>query len=191
MIAWLRGEPCQFEDDGLVLNVQGVGYHVLCSKSTLESLQGLAKTDLYIYTHVREDALVLFGFLDLNEKSLFLNLIKVNGIGPRSALNILSATTWQNVIDLIGRGDVRGLSALPKIGKKTAEQIILTLQGQLTLIQDSVGKPKTVQSRDQILSALLNLGFRLNDIEPVVNRMDPQIDVEQGVREGLAILAQL
>ncbi len=188
MISRLIGEVHDFDDDSAIINVGGVGYEVLCSTATRDALQALDSVELYIHTHVREDIFQLFGFFERNEKRLFLSLLKVNGIGPRSALNMLSASTWQKIIHLIESGDVKGLSMLPKIGKKTAEQIVLTLKGKLVFADQPHLEKST--SRREIVSALVHLGFKVNDVEKVVDRLDPKADVERGVRESLALLVQ-
>ena len=190
MIAWLKGEVLQCEEECVTLNVQGVGYQVLCTAATIDELRTRPTTELFIHTHVREDAFQLFGFLTAEERTLFLSLIKVNGIGPRSALHILGAATFGRIVDLIEAGDAKGLSGLPKIGKKTAEQIVLTLKGQLVFARSSpVLSPRT--NHEQIISALVNLGFKLVDVERVVQSLDPKAEIEQGVRESLSRLTTL
>ncbi len=187
MIGFLRGQVLQVDTEGAVILAGGVGYEVACAPSTLTNLEPEKSTDLFIYTQVREDAIQLYGFQSLPEKQLFLSLIKVNGIGPRSAMTILAAAGVEQIVDLINRGDAKGLSALPKVGKKTAEQIVLTLKGKLVRVEDQT-KPAALSSRQAIVSALVHLGFRLADVEKAVAAMPPEIDLEAGVREGLAAL---
>ncbi|MCB0411345.1 MAG: Holliday junction branch migration protein RuvA [Bdellovibrionales bacterium] len=187
MIGYLQGTPIGTDGDQLLLLVQGVGYELHCSKGTLAELEGLELAKLWVHTHVREDALMLFGFHHLSEKQLFLSLLKVNGIGPKSAMQILSASNFEKIIELIDLGDAKALSQLPKVGKKTAEQIILTLQGKLVRTET----PKTSAgqlARAQVVSALVNLGFRLQDVEKVVEQLDPKLDVQEGIRASLAAL---
>lgn len=191
MIAWLHGHPVNLGDDHVVLNVQGVGYELHCSQLTLDHVRERSDVHLHVYTHVREDVLQLFGFADVREKTLFLNLIKVNGVGPKSALAILSASTWPKIVELIENGDVKGLSSLPKIGKKTAEQIVLTLKGKLVFAEAARSPDQPMPVREEIVSALLHLGFKLADIEAVVDRLEAGVDVEQGVRVSLTQLSQI
>ena len=129
MIGYLKGDILQAGDDQVLLNVNSVGYEVFCSEQVLTKLIGETRTEFWIHTHVREDQLSLFGFLTKSEKQFFLSLLKVNGIGPKVALKILGAAPIEALISMIEDSDVRGLSQLPKVGKKTAEQIILELKG--------------------------------------------------------------
>ena len=103
------------------------------------------------------------------------------------ALTVLSATRTESIIDMIDKGDVKGLTKLPKIGKKTAEQIILSLKGKLVLEEDSPAAKKDSTS-NEVVSALVNLGFAMNDVEMVVGQMDTIQDLQDGVRQGLKAL---
>jgi Holliday junction DNA helicase RuvA len=191
MIGQLRGKLIEQNSDHVLLDVAGVGYEVHVSLQTLSELDSMKSTAdkdlrLFIYTHVREDALQLFGFLHRAEKELFLSLLKVNGIGTKSALTILSGAPVNRIIAMIDQGDAKALSALPKVGKKTAEQMILTLKGKLVLTetQDS---PQN-QAHREISSALLNLGFKASQIDGFIEKLPADIDFELGVREGLRVL---
>ena len=187
MIAYLQGQVLEVESVSAILNVKGVGYEVACSTHTLEALTEGQMAQLYIHTHVREDLIQLFGFNQKLEKQLFLSLIKVNGIGPKMAVQILSAASTKRLAEMIDQGDVKGLTGLPKVGKKTAEQMILSLKGKL--VQDApaaASKPSPV--RTEVISALVNLGFRLSDVEVVVKGLPEEVDFQTGVREGLSQL---
>ncbi len=184
MIGFLKGDLLQTGDDHVLLNVHGVGYEVFCSEQVLQKLIGEARTEFWVHTHVREDQLVLFGFLTKTEKQFFLSLLKVNGIGPKVALKILGAAPIEAIIGMIEGSDVRGLSQLPKVGKKTAEQIILELKGKLVMHGEETYTP-AFAARADIVSALVNLGFKLSDVEKTVNEMDAQTDLQEGVRTGL------
>ena len=190
MIAHLRGEVLQIDTEFAIIDVGGVGYEVFCSTNSLEKLTQGASVQLSIHTHVREDAFVLYGFGTKNEKELFLSLIKVNGVGPKLAMKILSGTTIENFLHLIEDGDVKGLSQLPKVGKKTAEQLILALKGKLEFSGDAGGskKPSAGTTRE-IFSALVNLGFRENEVQQIVQEFPEGIAFEEGVRRGLSHLS--
>ena len=188
MIGYLQGRPLRVSADSLILLVQGVGYELSCSTQTLQSLDGRSFVELWVYTHVREDALQLFGFASETEKTMFLSLLKVNGIGPKSALNMLSGAPVDQIMGWIEDANAGALSKLPKVGKKTAEQIVLTLQGKLVRAGgESVASSRFV-TRPQIISALVNLGFRIGDVEGVVDQMSPDTDLESGVRQALSAL---
>lgn len=188
MIGFLRGKIIEFSADNILLDVSGVGYEVHCSQQVLSSLQELKNTELvfWIYTHVREDALQLFGFLSREEKQLFLSLLKVNGVGPKSALSILGGAPLQQIFNYIESGNAKALSSLPKVGKKTAEQIILSLKGKLVRIEEhKTPEQKNIQ---EIQSALLNLGFKLTTVEEFIEGLPLEISVEDGIRQGLSAL---
>lgn len=194
MIAYLKGKVFEVDQETAIIENMGVGYEVLCSGSTLLDLQSERGTEveMWIYTHVREDSLQLFGFLNKEEKNLFLSLLKVNGVGPKSALSILGASSFESLFSMIEAGDVKGLTALPKVGKKTAEQIILSLKGKLVFGEDKKSS-RTIPApaHSEIRSALLNLGFRLPEIDKVMGDFPTQINLEEGVRRGLKALSSL
>ncbi len=208
MIAQLKGSLIEVTGESAVLDVAGVGYELLCSLNTLAELQtqlmggtgATSKVDklvqVYTYTHVREDVLQLFGFSSKTEKQLFTTLLKVNGIGPKMALNIVSGASVDQILVMIESEDVKALSKLPKVGKKTAEQMILTLKGKL-VIHESDKKASSQFSKQfslplqEISSALINLGFRSQDVEKVVSQMPKEIDLQEGIRQGLSALTSV
>lgn len=189
MIGFLKGRLMAVESDAVLLEAGGVGYEVLCSGFSLGELQDFSGKDvaLWIHTHVREDALQLFGFLSRAEKDLFLSLLKVNGVGPKLALGVLSGARASEIIDMIDSGNAKGLSGLPRVGKKTAEQIILTLQGKLVRVES----PKNLRAENlkQVQTALVNLGFKPAKVDEYVSGLPLDIDVEEGVRKGLSTLS--
>ncbi len=189
MISFLSGQVIDNEEGVLTLLCRGVGYEVTCSSNTVSDLEGRKIVQLWIYTHVREDSFHLFGFTTKVEKKLFMSLIKVNGIGPKLAIQILSGASLDHIIDSIEAKDVKALTQLPRVGKKTAEQMILTLKGVLIMDkkQQIAVEPKP---HKEILSALTNLGFRSSEVEEVVLTLPRDIDFEQGVRESLRLLSQ-
>lgn len=197
MIGFLRGRVIEQTFESVTMDVNGVGYELCCSTQTLDDLlfQGDAKQEsqVWVFTHLREDALALYGFSTPFEKKMFLSLLKVNGIGPKMAIKILSATQLSQLVAMIDEGNVKGLSSLPKVGKKTAEQLILTLKGQLVLDESDKGKKTKagglVGVQAEIISALVNLGFRAGDVEKVVETMPKDIDLQQGIRKGLQSLS--
>lgn len=186
MIGFLHGQPRLLASDQILMIVQGVGYEVSVTPQTAQDLSTQASAELWIYTHVREDALHLFGFATMNERMLFTSLLKVNGIGPKSAMHILGAAPFSNIQSWIELGDTKALSHLPKVGKKTAEQVVLTLQGKLVRVDEA--SPVKNTQRQEIVSALVHLGFRLVDVERVVEQMPKDLDFQAGIRQGLSAL---
>ncbi|MBC86494.1 MAG: Holliday junction branch migration protein RuvA [Bdellovibrionaceae bacterium] len=189
MIGFVRGKLIEINESDVLVDVQGVGYELHCSQSTIADLSGLDFVKVYAYTHVREDLIQLFGFSTPLEKQMFLSLIKVNGIGPKMATAILSAAPVDVILGYIENEDAKGLSSLPKIGKKKAEQIILSLRGKLVFDTDRGSETQKVAARDEIVSALVNLGFKPLDVQTVVDGFKSDVQVEQGIRMGLSQLA--
>lgn len=189
MIGYLRGKVAELNLESMLVDVHGVGYEVLCSTHSLSDFQSYIGEEVivWIHTHVREDAFQLFGFRTKDEKDLFLSLLKVNGVGPKSALTMLSGARANDIRDMIESGNAKALSALPKIGKKTAEQIILTLKGKLVRIETE--KEVRSETHKQITSALVNLGFKPQTVEQFVLGLPKDIQMEEGVRQGLATLS--
>lgn len=193
MIAYLRGKIQDVQADAIVLDVQGVGYEMLCPLSVLGEFHGRRGQtgEFWISTQVREDSITLFGFSTPALKQLFITFLKVNGVGPKMALNILSGATRDELVRLIETDDVKGLSKLPKVGKKTAEQIILTLKGKLVSAQDDELLPAPSGTSAEIMSALVNLGFRPADVEKAVSQLSKETNFEDGVRQGLSRLTSV
>ncbi len=190
MISYLQGAILTQDDETVVINVRGVGYEAWCSAHTLAALSGLSQVQVWVHTHVREDNIQLFGFATRAERELFHSLVKINGIGPKVAMKILSGAPLASLVQMIDDGDVRGLSSLPKVGKKTAEQIILALKGKL-VIGDEQSPKVGFAARSDIISALVNLGFKIQDVEKVVDKLEPSVAFEDGVKVGLSQLATL
>lgn len=197
MIGYLQGQVLEVNPESALVSVSGVGYEVLASLSTLAELQVLQQqkktANLWIYTNVREDALQLFGFLSRAEKQFFLTLLKVNGVGPRMALHALSGASFERICEMIESEDVKGLSKLPKVGKKTAEQMVLTLKGKLVFGEGAEARVVAAAAvpHPELSSALLNLGFHNKDVSRVLETMPKDIGFDQGLREALASLTSL
>jgi Holliday junction DNA helicase RuvA len=165
VIAHLRGSILEKHPNRIVIDVNGVGYDVFVPLSTYYGLGDPgAAIVLRIHTHVREDALVLYGFATLLEQELFERLIGVSGIGPKVGLAVLSGIEPQELIRAIERSDLARLTAIPGVGKKTSERIVLELKDRLPRMPAAatvagVGAPPTPVLRDDVVSALANLGY--------------------------------
>ena len=181
MIYFLRGKVAHIDGDTIIIDVRDVGYQVLVSHIEDYALN----EEVYIYTHevVREDDQYLVGFKSLEEKTVFLSLIKVKGLGPKSAITALSATTPQQVINAIASNNVAYLKKLPGIGGKAAAQIILDLKGELT---GSKGDPGVYE---EVYEALKELGFKGAAIDRVLATInEPNAAPEDILRMALAKL---
>ena len=184
MIAYLRGKIHEIDDNALIVDVSGVGYEVFVSKNTINDMTLGTDSALWVHTHIREDAMSLFGFSSMVEKHLFESLIKVNGIGPKLAIQILSGASLDHIIQLIENEDAKGLCQLPKVGKKTAEQMILSLRGKMVV---EGTKQKTTKTTE-LHSALSHLGFKGADIEYVTSALDSSQSFEDQLRQALTLL---
>ena len=165
MIGSLHGRLAEKQPNRLVVDVQGVGYELQVSLSTFYGLGEVeSEVSLRVHTHVREDALALFGFATRLELDLFERLIGISGVGPRLALAVLSGIEPPELVRAVRAGDVVRLTKIPGVGKKTAERIGLELKDRLPATldietdTDEVGPPDG-KLRDDVLSALLNLGY--------------------------------
>lgn len=173
MIASLSGTLVRRTPEEVVVEVGGIGYQVFVSLQTYAALppEG-SPVRLLAYTHVRDDALQLFGFLDPAERSLFLLLKEVSGIGPRLALNVLSGLPARELRRALADGDLARLVAIPGVGKKTAERMIVELRDKvlrLGLEDESAPRDGRGQLRADAISALVNLGYRRNEAERAVD----------------------
>ena len=186
MIARLRGKPVARTADGLVLDVGGVGYLVAATTAALRKADGADEVALDVYTHVREDAIQLFGFADGGERELFTQLLSVNGVGPKVALAILSASPAAELRRAIALEDTARFQAIPGIGKKTAERIVLELKEKLGTVVEAVPAPAgDLVARD----ALVELGYSLADAERALAAVDPDLPAEERVRLALRAAA--
>jgi Holliday junction DNA helicase RuvA len=176
MIAHLRGILLEKHPNQAIVETAGVGYDVTIPVSTFTHLPDAgAEVRLRIHTHVREDALALYGFLTQDEKALFEKLIDVSGIGPTLAVKILSGLAAPDLINYIRRGEVDRLVRIPGIGKKTAERMVLELRDKLPAVSgsgpDATAAEDTLSPVDQdVLSALLNLGCARPQAEAAVRK---------------------
>ncbi len=190
MIGRLTGRLASKAPDQVLLDVAGVGYLVHIPLSTFYELPAQeSPASLWIHTHVREDALALYGFLTERERSLFLLLLGVTGIGPRVALTVLSGIPPSELVDALRRQDVRRLVAVPGVGKKTAERMVLELADKAGRIPgEAPGKAPAAVAADDVISALVNLGYRKAEAERAVDaiaRAGAPADFGEFLKEAL------
>lgn len=198
MIGYLKGTLVLKNPQRVTVDVNGVGYEVVVPLSTFYGLPDIGeKIELFIHTHLREDALVLFGFQSAVEKSIFLLLITVSGIGPRLSLNILSGIGPSELVGAISRGDSARLQAIPGIGRKTAERIALELKdkaGRILDVDESRKAPSEKaepQLMDDALSVFVNLGYTGKSARAVLEKTMARlgdVGLEVLIREALRII---
>ena len=194
MIAQLHGSLAHKSPEHLIVDVHGVGYHVLVSLNSYYRLPDPCQpVKLFIHTHVREDALQLYGFVDAAEKELFLLLISVSGIGPRLGLNILSGTSLDQLLEALEAGDLVRLVAIPGVGKKTAERLVVELRDKVKQTRAARGETAAAAGGDfeEAISALVNLGYRRNEAERAVKsaRSEGAEEIETLIRGALKRLS--
>jgi holliday junction DNA helicase RuvA len=182
MIAFLRGRVFDKHPNRIIVDVAGVGYEVHVPLSTYYDVGDAgAEIALHVHTHVREDALQLYGFLTSLEQVLFERLIAISGIGPKLAIAVLSGIDSGELVTSVQRGDVARLTSIPGIGKKTAERIVLELKDRLRdvgAVNTNGAEQKTTgdQLRDDLLSALENLGYHRPLAEKAVDAVRARDD---------------
>jgi Holliday junction DNA helicase RuvA len=188
MISRLRGVPAGRTPDGLVLDVGGVGYLVAATPSALRRAGAGEEVTIETYLHVREDALQLYGFADGAERELFVHLLGVSGIGPKVALAVVSSAPPAELRRAIVLEDPARFQAIPGIGKKTAERIVLELKEKLGS-EDVVALPSLpgapTASHVVARNALVELGYSVLEAEQALARIDPELSPEERVREAL------
>jgi Holliday junction DNA helicase RuvA len=202
MISRLRGTPAGKTQEGLVLDVGGVGYLVAATPSALrkaDAARSHAAGDLAAgdhaagevvidtFLHVREDALQLYGFGDTSERELFVRLLGVSGIGPKVALGVVSSGAPGDLRKAIVAGDAVRFQAIPGIGKKTAERIVLELRGSISEAAEpgATGTTAELVARD----ALVELGYSVVEAERVLADVDPELPAEERIRQALRTAA--
>jgi holliday junction DNA helicase RuvA len=183
MISRLRGTPGGRSVDGLVVDVGGVGYLVSATPGVLRRSEAATEITVETYLHVREDTLQLYGFADASERALFVQLLGVSGIGPKVALAVVSSASPDELRRAIALRDSARFQAIPGIGKKTAERIVLELEGSISgaVPAHDAGAPRELVARD----ALVELGYSLVEAEQALASVDPDLPVEERVREAL------
>jgi len=197
MIASLTGTIGYRSIDHVIVEVGGVGYRLLIPLSSFYALPDSGTVRFQVYTHVREDAIQLFGFLTEEEKALFILLISVSGIGPKLALNILSHIPAPALLTALGEGDAKRLATLPGIGKKTAERLVLELREKVhKLGAPGPSSPRpaapAATSLEDAQSALVNLGYKEAQARKVLEAMEiaPDASLEEVLKGALKILVR-
>lgn len=202
MIAFLAGKLLEKEANSVIVDVGGVGYEVTIPLSTFYELgEAGSEVALRIYTYVREDTLQLYGFKTLRERELFLHLIGVSGIGPKSAITALSGMSADEIIAAIRTNNLARLNSIPGVGKKTAERLVIELRDKVAKLsgvaseeiraEDAAGGGDSIY--DDAVSALVNLGYQKAAAEKALKQAmqeGTEISVQKLLRRSLQILAK-
>ncbi len=201
MISYIRGKVLEVTAETAIVDVGGIGYEPYCSGGAFRKITVGQQVELYTYLQVKEDGITLFAFGNSQEKQLFLKLTSVSGVGPKMGISILTGMTAEEVVEAIAAADVKRLSAVKGMGKKTAEKIILELHGKISAaevmnagadpfekaIAQSAQANKLSQEDDEAVSALMGLGFTRNESVQAVKRAHEMgaTSVEEIIRKAL------
>jgi Holliday junction DNA helicase RuvA len=193
MIAHLRGKLLAKHPNQAIVETGGVGYDVTISVPTFSDLPGIGgDVALHIHTHVREDAIALYGFLRSAEKTLFEKLITVSGIGPKLAITILSGMAADEMVNAIRGNDIARLTRIPGIGKKTAERMVLELRDKLPVEKhgEMAATPALTPVEEDVLSALVNLGYQRAAAEKAMSTVSRNGQFDNMFRQALTALSR-
>ncbi len=195
MISLLRGKIAEKSLGRIVIDIHGVGYGVTVPLSTYYRLpERGSETELKIYTHMKEDGIELFGFLTEDERRIFTSLLSVSGVGPRVATNILSSISPGELVLAISSGDLVK-KKIPGIGPKLALRLITELKDKVSEIQPAGDRGEKIGILEDIISALVNLGYKRNEIDERISRIEEvtseEKDIEKALKESLKIMKRV
>jgi Holliday junction DNA helicase RuvA len=200
MIAYIKGKLHHLQDDAVIVDVQGVGYEIICPNPMVFQYSLNENVLIHTYHYVREDQQLLYGFKNSDEKYLFTKLISVSGIGPKGALAILGSVDIEDFVSAVEQEDEKYLTAFPGVGKKTARQIILDLKGKLTaeisISSREDGKKDISQKMNSSIQeaqeALISLGYTEREIKtilPDLRKLESD-HIDEIIRKALALLVK-
>lgn len=191
MIGLLNGKVELLKRPFVILDVNGVGYKVLVSESTYSKLSTGEKLKLFIFTHVREDDISLFGFMEAEDLTLFEGLISVSGIGPKTALNIFSFGERKDIIEAIVKGDVSFFTSVPRLGTKNAQRIIIDLKAKMGADSDIDLTGADFEENKEVIEALKSFGFSVGESQKALRTIKQSgISTEDRIRLALKALGR-
>jgi Holliday junction DNA helicase RuvA len=193
MIGHLNGKIISAKPTQILLEVSGVGYKVNISISTFERISGKEKVSLFIHTIVKEDSISLYGFHAEAEKEMFELLISISGDGPKSAISLLSGITSDELKQAIVTENVTRITAVPGIGRKTAERLILELKNKVKDIRDEGVSAVEISIQKEAVAALTTLGYNLTNAEKAANKIlseNPDCNLEELIKKSLSELSK-
>lgn len=196
MIAWLKGELLEKQAPSLLLNVNGVGYELEAPMTTFYDLPAEGEmVAIFVHMVVREDAQLLFGFSSRQQRELFRSLVKVNGVGPKVALAVLSTLSAQELLQCMADEDYNQLCKVPGIGKKTAQRLVVEMKDRLekefgdVALEERAAGTGANTARNDAIEALVSLGYRPADAARVVKGLDKDLSSEDLIRRALRTLS--
>jgi len=191
MIGRLTGVLLEKNPPQILLDVQGVGYEVDVPMSTFYNLPGLSeRVLLHTVMVVREDAQLLYGFATHEERAAFRQLLKISGVGPKMALSVLSGLSLADLASAVVNKDIGRMTKIPGVGKKTAERLLLELQGKFTALPSSAARTEVSSHSADIVNALLALGYNEKEAEWASKQLPADAGVSDGIRQALKYLSK-
>jgi len=189
MIAFIKGKIFAISSNSIIIENNGIGYRIAIAGP--ERLKKDEEVLIYTYQYVREDEISLFGFISLDEYELFIKLISVKGIGPKTTLNILAKATVNDIVNAIELEDLKFIKTLPGVGAKSASQIILDLKGNLVQ-QETATNIKNQELLDA-KEGLKSLGYKVNEINPIIKELskNPNRTTDEYIKEALSIIMKM
>ena len=181
MYSYMIGKVTGYEGSCIFLEVNGIGYQIYVANPFSFALSDTVK--VYLYHHIREDEEAFYGFKSLDEKTLFMRLLSVKGVGPKLVMPMLATGSVKGIIDAIDRENILYLKKFPKVGDKVARQIILDLKGKLMSDNNVCDN-----HNDELSEALEGLGYKTNDIKRVLPNIDDTLPIESQIKEALKLL---
>lgn len=191
MIRLLKGVIELQDGPHLLIDVNGVGYHVYATQDLLSKSSIGDSVKVFTYTHVREDLLELYGFGALEDLKLFEQLLNVSGIGPKTAIGIFAVGTRERIMNAIATNDVAFFSSVPRLGKKNAQKLIIELKNKLGSLEELEMGSTALQADGEVVEALKSFGFTVREAQEVVRKLDPNVDnVSEKIRLALKYLGK-
>lgn len=187
MIGYLKGNLISFSDGVIVLENNGIGFEINCSSEAYAKLISEGGGEVFVYTSVKDDGITLFGFISREEKEVFLKLISVSGVGPKMGITVLAGLNSQRLAQVIAQGDVKTLSSVKGLGKKTAERLVMELKDKFSvcaddsMVTEQIAVEDTEEEKDAV-TALCGLGF---------SKSESQIAVREAKKNGAKTVTQL
>ncbi len=189
MIGSLRGVVDLLYRPFLIVDVNGVGYKVLVTNELSSKVKAGSKIKLYTYTHVKEDALDLFGFEELEDLKLFEDFLTVPGIGPKTAMNVFSFHKRGDIVNAIMNGDVTVFTSVPRLGTKNAQKIIIELKSKVGSTKDLDLSGKELKEQSEVINALKNFGFTQQEAQKALREVKKEgLSTEEKIRQALRVL---
>ena len=180
MYSYFKGQITEVCATHITIECYGVGY--LVKVPNPYQFEKDSSTTIYVYQNVREDAIELYGFGTIEEKQMFISLISVKGLGPKTALPMFASGSVSGIVDAIDRENILYLTKFPKVGDKLARQIILDLKGKLS------ASVANTSSNDELVEVLLNLGYKQADIKKILPKVDMTLSIENQIKEALKLM---